>query len=106
MIFIWILFIGDTTTCFDVSLVSLISTNAGYGWELGPCSFELQYVGDQTYTEMCCISPGQHTLICKASNRFGWKKSFLIINGHRFCDDFTSYKAMRTINVTGCTYLI
>ena len=89
------------TICIYVSLVSLLTTNAEYGWALGSCNFDLGYVGDRTYTEMCCLPPGQHTLTCKSSYGVGWTYGFLEINGHRFCDDFTGYKAMRALNIAG-----
>ena len=97
---------GAETVCIYVSLVSLLSTNAGYAWALGSCTLDLGDVGDRTYTEMCCVPPGQQTLTCKASDGFGWTNIFVEINGHRFCNDFTGHKAMRTIDVAGELCLI
>ena len=71
----------------------------------------LEFVGNVTWTKMCCLIPGHYTLTCKATNENGWTKAYLLINGHRFCDDFVGRKAMRDLDVSGismnlyiCTY--
>ena len=93
--------LGGDLVCLDVTLTSLLTTNERYGWELGSCSFKRAYVTDQSYTEVCCLPRVEHTLTCNSFDGVAWAKIFLLINGHRFCDDFTGYKAMRRINILG-----
>lgn len=88
-------------TCLEISLVSLLTTNNNYGWSLGPCNFELNNVGDRMYTEVCCLSGEKSILTCRAADKNGWKNAFLMINGHRFCDDFVGYKAMIDLDTQG-----
>ena len=93
--------LGVEEVCFDVRLTSELSTNTGYFWRFGSCQFDKAYVMDRSYTEICCLPRGEHTLTCGSIDGTAWTKIFLLINGHRFCDDFTGYEALRTINVSG-----
>ena len=63
--------------------------------------FELDDVGGRIYTEVCCLSSEKVILICTATDENGWKDAHLMINGHRFCDDFVGYKAMMSLDVQG-----
>ena len=77
-------------------------------WKLGACaslnSIETgpKYQYPALYTERCCLESGRHTLVCYNSpHAQGWNNAYIIINGHRYCDDFISYKSFQKILVTG-----
>ena len=77
-------------------------------WKLGPCtslnSIESgnTYQYSAAYTERCCLEPGKHTLVCyNDPPSRGWNDAYILTNGHRYCDDFISYKSYQKILVTG-----
>ena len=54
------------------------------------------------YTDRCCIAPGKHRLTCYNNPPArGWKNEYLMIDGHRYCDNFVGFKSMQKIAVTG-----
>ena len=69
-------------------------------WTLGHCSSSQRYEDFKQYDEKCCLSPGLHTLVCINTEKpEGWKKGYIAFQGHRYCDDFMAFKAMRRIQV-------
>ena len=79
-------------------------------WDFGSCSsgpnpeykYNKNQYTDTQYTERCCVKPGKNTLIChNKETAQGWAGSYIEIEGHTYCDDFISFKAMRTVTVTG-----
>ena len=104
--------------CFDIQLnivgetqdkeSNLLMKNATARWKLGPCT-SLNSIGNgntyqysAVYTERCCLEPGRHTLVCyNDPPSQGWSDAYILINGHRYCDDFVSYKSFQKILVTG-----
>ena len=49
-----------------------------------------------------CVLPGHYVLTCfNAAKPEGWHNSYLRIQGQRYCDDFTAYKAFRNIDIHG-----
>ena len=93
------LFILDDKICFDVK----ISTEqyADLEWQIGACySNRNWYQTFEKYIERCCITPGQHTLTCiNKQQPFGWGTGYIEIQGHRYCDDFMSYRLMQKITI-------
>jgi len=70
-------------------------------WSLGACdSTEIAYENLQKYVQRCCLEPGQHTLTC-INNRtpYGWGDGYIEIQGHRYCDDFMSYRLIQTVTI-------
>ena len=60
------------------------------------------YRSSQTHHDRCCLPIGQYTLTClNKKKEYGWGNAFLEIDGKRYCDDFTGFKIMETISVTG-----
>ena len=95
--------ISDTNyTCLDVQVVTMYDGHQ-LKWNLGNCSNEYEVYKDYTtYDRICCLEPGKYTLICKNTKKpQGWKKGLIEILGHRYCDDFMSYKAMRSLQIPG-----
>ena len=46
--------------------------------------------------------PKLQTLTCfNIEKPEGWKIGYIELRGHRYCDDFLSYKAMRRIQIEG-----
>ena len=104
--------------CFDIQLnifgetegetSTKLKNSPTTKWELGTCSsFDLMdgnpiYQYSALYTERCCLESGIHILVCyNIPEARGWKNSYLLINGHRYCDDFISYKSFQNKVVTG-----
>lgn len=97
------LFLSSTETetdleCFDIELHT---NGVGNGWRFGHCQSSQEYVGTGTYTEKCCLSRGPQILSCTSFDSHGWGRSFVLLLGHRFCDDHVGYKAMSMIDVFG-----
>ena len=86
--------------CFDIELYT---TSVGNGWSFGHCQSSQEYVGVGMYTEKCCLPQGPHILSCMSFDSHGWGRSFVLLLGHRFCDDHVGYKAMSMIDVFGRT---
>ena len=76
-------------------------------WSLGACSNSKEYTNDKEFVEEgCYLSPGKHTLNrYNIKQPYGWKKGFIVINGHRFCDDFMGYKALRHIFISSKCFI-
>ena len=104
--------------CFDIQLnivgeaqdetSNLERENVTMRWKLGPCtslnSIEsgATYQYGSVYTERCCLEPGRHTLVCyNDPPSRGWNDAYILINGHRYCDDFISYKSFQNVLVPG-----
>ena len=104
--------------CFDVQLnivgqtqnetTTILKNSATARWKLGACSSLNSIEGNPTYqypalyTERCCLESGVHTLLCyNIPPARGWMNSYLVINGHRYCDDFLTYKSYQTIMLKG-----
>ena len=72
---------------------------------MGPCSSgndNQKYKEVGSYTERCCLKSGLHILSCLTTGgSLGWKHVHIRINGHIYCDDFISIKAMRTVSIHG-----
>ena len=87
---------------------TVLNKNATARWKLGTCaslnSIErgTTYQYPAIYTERCCLESGRHTLVCYNNpHAQGWNNAYILINGHRYCDDFISYKSFQKILVTG-----
>ena len=79
-------------------------------WEPGSCSSlnsieeeeDATYQYPALYTERCCLEPGDYTLVCHNNPPAqGWRDAYILIDGHRYCDDFFSYKSFLNISVAG-----
>lgn len=87
-------FSGDRL-CFDVKVVT-IQFGSDLEWKLGICETKkVVYDNGKTYLHRCCLKPGQHTLTCTNKRTpYGWGDSYIEILGHRYCDDFMSYRLL------------
>ena len=78
-----------STNCFNVTI-----TTKDYGnensWTLGTCYQHGDFENDQVYTEECCLDAGKHTLTCDDSWKDGWHGGFIVIQGKKYCEDFTN----------------
>ena len=103
--------------CFDIQLnivgetqdwIRLLKKNSTVRWKLGTCA-SLNFIESGAtyqypaiYTERCCLEPGKYTLACYNNpSARGWNNAYILINGHRYCDDFINYKSFQKILVTG-----
>ena len=65
------------------------------------------YGNNQNYIQKCCLKPGQQTLTCiNTIKPYGWDDGYIEIQGHRYCNDFMSYRSMQTITITGMNQII
>ena len=104
--------------CLDIELsiggppqnetTNILRNNGTAAWELGACSSSNSIVNGATYpylgiyTERCCPRPEKYTLVChNIPPAKGWKNAYVVIGGHRYCDNFVSYKAFQKISITG-----
>ena len=76
------------------------------GWSIGSCSNAVKYqlrrqLDHVTYTERCCLEPGQYTITCFNKRPEGWNGGSLELLGHQYCNDFVGFKAMRHLEVSG-----
>ena len=79
-------------------------------WDLGTCTslnsefgstFNYDYDFPALYTERCCLRPGRYTLACYNNPPArGWNNAYIIVDGHRYCDNFIGYRSLQKINVT------
>ena len=44
---------------------------------------------------------GNYILSCQSTEMNGWIDSFVRIGHHQFCDDYTNYNSMITLNIRG-----
>ena len=83
-------------------------------WEMGSCFGPKKifdditnkstsiYESNRIYIDTCCLSPMTYTLRCtNAVGPFGWGKSFIEIEGQRYCDDFVGNKGFRKVLIEG-----
>ena len=72
-------------------------------WQFSSCSsFGISYDKYTKYIHRCCLGPGNHTLICKnKKSPYGWDDGYIEIQGHRYCDDFLSYRLIQRISLQG-----
>ena len=80
-------------------------------WNIGPCTSVNIYphllpYGEgklmRTFVRSCWFEPGQHVLECYSKDySSGWTYAHVEIQGHRYCDDFVSIKALRKITIEG-----
>ena len=87
--------------CFDIKITTKNNANM-VRWKLEECSNPESYDEFSSYEQRCCMAPGQYTLICQNTEYpDGWYGGYIEIQGHRYCDDFLAYQAMRRITIKG-----
>ena len=94
--------------CIDIVLIVEVLGEKSLRWSLGPCSSgdnELKYYRNGKYKERCCVLSGTHILSCHSSDMsLGWNYVQIRIDGHSYCDDFITLKAMRKVAIHGMQY--
>ena len=89
------------SVCIDIKITTGMEGKLKK-WTFGPCSNAHKYEDFTQYVERCCLLKGQYTLTCINTGRpEGWKRGFIEIQGHRYCDDFMSFKEMHQIDIEG-----
>ena len=91
-------FNDNSLICLDTKLRV---TRSGYSWKLGKCFGPRYFIGNGLYTDMCCLTAGEHTLTCKATENSGWVDSYFMLMGQYFCGNIVGYKSMSRINISG-----
>ena len=87
--------------CLDIKLQTSMYTANEMEWNIGNCSKTKYYEAEKLYSENCCLIPGEYILKCAKDVSYGWREGALDIEGHTFCDDMQTYKAMQMIKITG-----
>ena len=92
----------DHEVCFDIK-VSTLQHGVHSKWKLGHCnSIGIDYDNKMQYIHKCCLKPGLHTLTCiNKREPYGWDEGYIEIQGHRYCNDFLSYRLMQRITIKG-----
>ena len=87
--------------CMDITVVTK-SYGRENSWAIGSCSSSQRYSSFRTYTERCCLAPGEHTLACSDSYGDGWHGGHIEIQGTEYCKNFRrGREASVDINVIG-----
>ena len=88
--------------------ISTVQHGEDSEWHLGSCnSLGVVYGNHQTYIQKCCLKPGQQTLTCINKRKsYGWDDGYIEIQGHRYCNDFMSYRIMQRITIKGMNQII
>ena len=70
-------------------------------WQLGTCGNVGTTLGNYGRSiQRCCLRPGQYVLTCSNKmNPYGWGEGYIEIQGHRYCNDFMSYRIMQKVTV-------
>ena len=83
-----------------------IQVDQGYtdiSWSIGSCKSGLRYQVEtshaKTYSERCCLSPGEYNLQCHSNYPAGWNGLYMEIQGNRYCNDFMGHTALRKIHI-------
>ena len=88
--------------CFDIKVtINKKDHLRKITWILGSCASSNRYIDHMIYLERCCLHPGIYVLSCYDDRNEGWNNAYLDILGHRYCDDFLGYKAMRRVTIPG-----
>ena len=95
----------NISVCIDIELIVARFGPKRLRWRFGPCESgndDRKYQSTGKYKERCCLMSGEHVLSCyNSDDSLGWKHVQIRIDGHSYCDDFISYKAMRKILIEG-----
>ena len=98
LITIFLLVTTDDTHCFEVK-----TTTKSYGdeisWLIGSCASNNGYGNNQEYTQQCCLPFGTYNLKCTDSYGDGWHGAYIMVDGTKYCESFSSGGAM-TIGIT------
>ena len=114
-IYVWAGFHGSMhmliyfIVCLDIKLSSGSNYSMAVKWKFGRCSSSNYTFSNHglavTYIERCWLKQGRQRLTCfKDDQSLGWKDTTIEIEGHTYCDDFITFKAMRQIEVLGKSY--
>ena len=93
--------------CFDITLKTSYE-GSPIRWELAHChKVVTKWYDDynpKQYIHKCCVAPGNYTLICHNTKKpTGWKEGYIEFLGHRYCNDFMGFKAIRAIKIAVIT---
>ena len=91
---------------------SLLQSVSTVRWDLGSCSSlnfgfgNTSYQHSALYTQRCCIEPGIHILTCyNIPVGKGWLDAYLLVEGHRHCDNFGGFKSLQSLTVPGISFV-
>ena len=94
--------------CIDIEIRVEVLGTKSLRWSVGPCSSgndDNKYEENATYKERCCLVPDTYILSCYSGDQsMGWNYVQIRINGHSYCDDFISLRAMRKVAIHGMYY--
>ena len=105
-------FISTLVLCFSTGCINVfhVVEDNDVRWSLGGCSNTIDYhLSESTKTSYftrvngfrCCLAPGEHTLICKATSQYTWLSGYILIGGRKYCNDFIGFKAFRRVQISG-----
>ena len=91
---------AEKKICFNL-IVQTMQYGSDTQWQVGVCnSFDITYSDNEKYIKRCCLELGLHTLTCtNKRNPYGWGDGYIEIQGHRYCNDFMSFRLMNRITI-------
>ena len=88
---------GVDLSCFEVTLTTK-NYASEISWSIGLCSSNSAYGNNQEYTQQCCLALGSHSLKCKDSYGDGWHGGYIVVDGIKQCENFSS-GSVQTIEI-------
>jgi hypothetical protein len=93
--------------CFNVETITKRWANE-ISWSVGPClsngkdtcTANAGYFNNMNFTQLCCVAPADYKITCNDCYGDGWKGGYLLINGIKYCDNFTGMKHEVDITVS------
>ena len=91
--------LDSDSTCIDIAFQT---PSDEYNWSFGHCQGSDKWLRRGIYIEKCCNLDAQNTLTCSTTSKDGdWSNNFLMMFGHRFCDDLVGQTGIITMNNSG-----
>lgn len=98
--------------CFNVETITKKWANE-ISWSVGSCKSTGRhtctanggYFDNMNFTQPCCLSPGDHQLTCYDCYGDTWKGGYLLMNGVKYCENFTGMVHNETISLSGIGFV-
>ena len=98
--------------CFNVETITKKWANE-ISWSVGSCKSTGRhtctanggYFDNMNFTQPCCLSPGDHQLTCYDCYGDTWKGGYLLMNGVKYCENFTGMVYNETISLSGIGFV-
>ena len=94
--------------CFNVETITKKWANE-ISWSVGSCKSTGRhtctanggYFDNMNFTQPCCLPPGDHQLTCNDCYGDTWRGGYLLIDGVKYCENFTGMAHNEVISLSG-----